>query len=355
MRQIVFAIAALGLLLTAACSGDDNASPTPTPDGSSLKWEQLAKGLSGFSPESGSFDQPTWAPGRFPIGLQPIIAFNGDLWMNASIWSYSSSDGTTWTQHEKTDTGPLLSPRYAFFDNKLWLFGGMKVPPTGYSYVTPSDFSNEIWSSTDGSHWERAGNAEWPGRRSTEVIEFQGKLWLFGGADHVDQHGGSDHYLNDIWKSDDGLHWMQVTDAAAWSPRDDANVVIFNDQLYLLGGQGHPDIWRSANGKDWTQLTPQAGWGEQRFDYGAQAFDGKLWVYGGYIAPGNRDSRNDAWYSPDGVTWTRDAEHEPWSSRGASNSLVWKDKLWIFSGKATGQTPGWRDDIWTLGAPTTPQ
>jgi len=222
------------------------------------------------------------------------------------------------------------------------MFGGMKVSVTGYADVVASDFQNGIWSSVDGSNWEVAGTAAWPARKGTTVVVFQDKLWLFGGSTSVDEHGAPDEFLNDIWTATNGIEW-----AAAWSPREYPRIVAFNDALYLVGGQGHADVWRSVDGKEWSQLTTQAEW-KDRDDFGAIAFDGKLWVYGGCIGGSCKNALNDVWFSSDGKTWTLQAEHAPWSERSPANTIVFQDKLWIFSGKHTGDDPIWQGDIWVM-------
>jgi len=60
--------------------------------------------------------------------------------------SFSSNDGLIWTQHAKTDPGSRLSANYTFFDDKLWMFGGMKVPLTAYADVVASDFHRDLHS-----------------------------------------------------------------------------------------------------------------------------------------------------------------------------------------------------------------
>lgn len=344
---VIALIAAFGL----SCGGsnDPQVTPSSTPDDSG-RWEQVAPETSGAFPASpGSSDQPVWQPnkGMFPQGLAPIIGFNDELWMIAQTSAFSSTDGLDWTEHAKTDPGSLLSTSYAFFDNQLWMLGGMTVPAAGYANVVQSDFQNEIWRSADGSSWDVAGTAAWPPRKGATVIVYQDKLWMFGGSTSVDENGAPDEFLNDIWNSTDGIEWAEVTDAAPWPPREYPRIVLFNDELYLMAGDGHADIWRSADGKEWSQLTTQAEW-QDRSGFGTVTFEDKLWVYGGCVGADCRTVLNDVWYSSDGATWTEETEHAPWSARSAANTIVFQDKLWIFSGKHTGDDPVWQGDIWVM-------
>jgi hypothetical protein len=231
-------------------------------------------GSGGFPASPGSQDQPLWQPGRFPLTLTPRLAFDDELWMTAQTLTYSSPDGLTWTQHDKTDWGERIYQAITYFKGKLWLFGGLD-----YQART---FLNDVWSSSDGITWTKEGTAAWTPRGAQTVVVHHDQLWLFGGANHVAQDRSTDQFLNDVWVSDDGLTWTQVTDAAAWPPRDYPGVIVFNDQLYVVGGQGHTDVWRTSNGKDWTPLVAQAPWGP-RHGAAQVVFDGKLWVLGGFI------------------------------------------------------------------------
>lgn len=339
-RTTVMGIVAACMVLAAACGGDDNASPSPTGEtADNFAWEEVAPpGSGGFMPLPGSNDEPKWEPGKYPMTVKPVIAFNGDLWVVSTTLSFSSPDGLQWTRYDKDETPGYLSSSYTFFKDKLWMYAG--------NHYRTEEFSNEMWSSADGVNWTKEGNAEWPGRDSTTFVTFHRKLWVFGGAVHRNPVSlNTDAFLNDVWSSDDGLHWTQVTASAPWSPRDYPRVVVFKDALYMLGGDGEGDVWTSADGKDWTQLTPEAAWGA-RDAFAGLAFDGKLWVFGGYIGK-STNSQNDVWFSEDGVNWTQQTAHAPWTPRDPV-AIVYKDKIWIYSGKATGSKSSWNGDIWTL-------
>lgn len=340
-------LAFLASLVSVGCSGGHDATNTAASPATCLAagrpafsacWELVAPlGTGGFPPERGSFDSPKWAPGRWPLTLEPVIGFNGDLWMMSQTHAWSSTDGLNWTHYPKTDWGERISQAYAFFNGRLWMFGGLR-----YNDRIPQ---NDIWSSTDGARWTNTGNAAWSPRKAQTIIAFRNKLWLFGGADQVKHDFSTVHALDDVWSSDDGLRWTQATAAAAWSPREGATVVVLKDALYLLGGQGHSDVWRSDDGVNWTQLSPEAEW-KPRYGYGTAVFGDQLWVYGGWEGKPT-DALNDVWYSTDGKTWVRQAEHAPWAPR-SPRTVVYKDKLWIFSGKHTGGKDNWGGDIWTM-------
>ena len=85
--------------------------------------------------------------------------------------------------------------------------------------------------------------------RETAAVEFNGKLWLFGG---YSQKQAS----NRVYSSVDGRHWRREypqQDEQAFPARYRANIVEFNNTLWLIGGYDGDNsvdetLWRSDNG-----------------------------------------------------------------------------------------------------------
>ncbi|MGQ0519885.1 MAG: hypothetical protein ACT4PX_01880 [Actinomycetota bacterium] len=335
------------LMLPVACSRDAGVPPAATsgPQPACAAggcWQQvLPPGNGGFPPAPGSQNRPLWEPGRFPLTLTPHVAFGGELWMVAQQHAYSSPDGLTWTQHDKADWGERIYSAVAYFRGRLWMYGGM-------DYRTGA-FLDDIWSSADGSSWSEVGRAAWSGRGGHALVVHRDRLWLLGGADHAGEDRSPDRFLNDVWVSEDGLEWEQVTGAAPWSPRHGAGAVVLGGALYVVGGEGRADVWRSDDGRDWTRLVAEAGW-KPRSGYARVAFDGKLWVFGGWTGT-STNARNDIWHSSDGASWTRQTDHAPWAPRSPV-AVVFGDRIWIFSGKHTGADDNWGGDLWQMTAGT---
>jgi hypothetical protein len=344
--RLLALLASLAAALALACGGSSAKAPSstsrltclPANDGSSSCWEEVRPlGSGGFPPEAGSNDRPQWQPGRWPLTLQPVIAFDNHLWMLSQTHAWSSEDGLTWTHYTKTDWQERIWQEYVFFNNRLWMFGGLRY--------ADRVLLNDVWSSADGIHWQHVGDADWSPRKEQRIVVFGGKLWLFGGADRVAYDFSTEHALDDVWSSDDGVHWTQRLGAAPWSPREEASVVELNGELYMLGAQGQADVWRSHDGVAWTQLSAEADW-KPRYGYGTAVFGGRLWVFGGWQgAPTN--AFNDIWYSTDGTTWARQTDHAPWAPR-SPRTIVYRGRLWIFSGKHSGARDNWGGDIWTM-------
>jgi hypothetical protein len=68
-------------------------------------------------------------------------------------------------------------------------------------------------------------------------------MWVLGGRDN----GG---LLNDVWSSSDGVAWAQATSAAPWNARASFGALVFNGQLWVMGGYyggWFNDVWSTPN------------------------------------------------------------------------------------------------------------
>ena len=128
--------------------------------------------------------------------------------------------------------------------------------------------------------------------------------------------------------------------------RGNPQVVVFKEKLWLIGGQGSSDIWNSPDGKVWTKVADESPW-QDRYDYGAIAFDNLLWVFAGRER-NPRNAYNDVWFSPDGQHWIRQTNEAPWTRRSGNFSVVFDSKLFLYGGKHTGHPDGFSGDIWTM-------
>jgi len=291
------------------------------------EWQNIAISGKGCFP-------PDCAEGKFPMAILPLVAFDGNLYSigDKSVWI--SADGVNWNSQPKTDWGERHGMQFAFFNNKLWMLGGMK---------SWDDFRNDVWSSPDGKEWKQAvSKAEWSARRGHGVVVFKDKLWILGGALSSGRPNETPtEFLNDVWSSSDGVNWTPVTVNAPWSAKDGHTSLVFDNKIWIIGGKR--DVWSSTDGKNWTPVTDKAEWSE-RTGSGVLVFDGKIWIFGGR-------ELNDVWYSSNGKNWQTAFANAPWSTRSANYSVVFKNKIWLFSGK-TGREDSWAGDIWAMSRKT---
>ena len=280
-------------------------------------------------PGNGSFEE-NWTPGKFPMGIIPLIAFDNKLFMVGKEKTWISEDGIHWTARAKTPWGERYGMSITFFNNKLWAMGGMK---------TWDKFYHDIWVSEDGFLWRLiTSEAEWSERRGHSVVVFNNKMWLLGGSVSTGKpNKPPTQLLSEVWSSQDGIHWSLVTNNAAWSGRE-PRAIAFHEKLVLIGDINSSDVWTSMNGKDWLLLNNKCPWPDRQ-NYGLLSFENNLWIFGGR-------GLNDVWNSPDGKTWAKQSP-APWATRTAEQSIVFQDKIWIYGGK-TGREDSWEGDVWTM-------
>lgn len=270
------------------------------------------------------------------------------------------------------------------FKGKMWLLGGWDPP-----YHEPNYTCSEIYSSTDGILWEYHGEAPWPARHISGWLVHDSAMYLIGG----DPQSGS---LTDVWKSDDGINWIQLHDSipgvypwrnshmvgsvgenilyfggqpaayvsenlnevwrssdgflweqlpdAPWLPRGMVlnSCVSDMDTLWLLGGgrvwdrRCYNDVWKTGDGINWELVNEAAPWAP-RYWHTVGWFDNKMWVLCGVV---NQTNNAEAWYSSDGITWW-ELKYPPYIDRHAAATTVFDNALWLMTGIGT-------NDSWKL-------
>ncbi len=313
-------------------------------------------------------------PNRFtPFPDGPIP---GDSTIWGDVWR-SDDSGANWTEVEPTAGRPRWPARsyheVVVQGTRMVLLGGQNFilepnPACGGSFfcfprfLSRSEFFNDVWASTDGSHWEQlTASAPWEGRAGLSAAVLGDEIYVLGGSVNDDPGivGGppTRQLFNDVWKSADGVNWELLTASAPWAPRAGAAVVVKDGYLYLLGGefafQGNPppyfnDVWRTRDGVDWELVTPSAGW-SPRPGHTCDELDGAIVCFGGYGQSPlpwdvfGRSSPTDAWVSEDGASWV-ELEGAPWNARSEAGIRYDYDTLVAPGGPgATG------DAIFTFG------
>ncbi len=244
------------------------------------------------------------------------------------------------------------------FKGKMWTMGGLdgntKVQGDNKVRYWEAPHFNDIWSTTDGVNWKlEKSNAEWAPRRSMTVVEFNGKLFMFGGWSSITG------YASDIWQSEDGISWIKVVSQAPWPAREGHSAEVFDGKIWLFGGVNYDkretknDVWYSSDGVNWEQATPKRDnlatgqattipW-STRWDQATAVFKGKIFLAGGMDLKGN--TFNDEWVSSDGLNWELVTANAPWPSRQGHSLVVYKDRLWII-GRLNDKETGGPNDVW---------
>lgn len=292
-----------------------------------------------------------------PRDSQGELVFKDQLWIFGGWFDsfhapprdvWSTADGRTWklvTREAPWKHSDL--PMTLTFRDRMWIMGGW------YNGRLPGhSASSEVWSSTDGEHWEQATEkAGWTPRIAAAAAAFRGRMWILGGTENY--YFGDDASLkNDVWSSADGRTWTCATANAPWSPRAYHQAAVLGDKLFVFGGGNYVpkyhavnDVWCTSDGEHWERVTENAAW-SPRLWFTSETYRGRMWVLGGWS---NNPSKNwgDVWHSTDGREWRQLRSNVSWKERHEHSAFVWRDKLWIAGGHAQPLS----SEVWSLDVP----
>lgn len=221
-----------------------------------------------------AFRDRMWLMGGWYNGRLPGHSAGNRVW--------SSQDGVAW-QGSDAPWSPRLAAALVGFKDRMWLLGGTE----NYYFGDGSSLKNDVWSSGDGREWKQeTAQAAWSPRAYHQAAVLGGRIYLFGGGNYTPEY----HAKNDVWSSEDGVHWREETDSAPWSPRLWFSTAVYRGRIWVIGGwSNHPaknwnDVWHSADGKNWQKLETATVW-KERHEHSVFVFDDKLWVAGGHAQP----------------------------------------------------------------------
>ncbi len=324
-------------------SGRQETGEYTTDTGDVFAWEQLSTSTI-WSKRSGHatvmFKDKIW-----------VLGGNGN-----DVWS--SADGKAWKKHDTGKSSDMWDTRYehsaVVFKDKIWVLGNGSF----------SNLNNDVWSSADGEIWTKHDTSKskpmWSARGTMATV-FKKKIWILGGKGQT-----GDSKNDDVWSSADGEIWTKHTiqdstndKTKLWSVIGDGDVVVFNNKMWVLGGdEKYRDygelsngVWSSADGITWERHDTSKSkpmW-SARNDHSAAVFDNKIWIFGG-LQGGSGAYLNDVWSSTDGNTWkqqntiTNDGT-AIWGKRSNFSVVEFKNKIFLLGGW-TGKSAF--SDVWTF-------
>lgn len=259
---------------------------------------------------------------------------------------------------------------------RFWMVGGWNgyQEPDGFSHVDPDlgiyplqNTTNEVWSSPDGVAWRLElphEHTQFERRHVHNTVLWKDALWVIGG----DTHQG--RYNHDVLRSADGVSWTEVLAPGEppWQPRALSIAGVYDGKLWMVGGQDllgdpadyvfHNDVWSTEDGVHWTEVAADAPASDTRWAGcglvdGLVEFRGAMWLVGCAQYRENAVGTtmdNAVWSTTDGVTWTRHPT-PPWAGKSWPNVVVWDDKLWVLFGytygdPANGWPAGNASEVW---------
>ncbi|CAK9031298.1 unnamed protein product [Durusdinium trenchii] len=215
----------------------------------------------------------------------------------------------------------------------------------GYDY---HEHLNDVWSSEDGITWTQVSNdASWTARSGHSMVTFNKNMWILAGENSPI---GKSIYFNDVWASPDGKQWEQLTGNAPWCKRTSAAAATFDSKVFVLGGVSESntylnDVWSSADGREWTELVTAAPW-SPRWGLGAAVLRNQLVIMGGNIDFGPGET-NDVWSTLDGRAWQRGSD-APWAARADFGLVATEDQIYLAGGTSYKKF----NDIWASNGTT---
>ncbi len=280
-----------------------------------------------------------WNAYYFPLNYPPNTKIELRVRDRIDTTLFAETGAFTISEYQWQLVNPALpfTPRdgsgLLTLNDKMWLIGGWDPPFHEDHLYTCS----ELWSTPDGISWDYHGEAPWYGRHISGWLNHDNALWVIGG----DPQSGC---LRDVWKSLDGINWIQILDTIPnFSPlRSNQMTASMGDYIYNFGGQpilyvkeNLSQVWRSEDGAIWEQL-PDAPWDSRGMVINnCVDDDGNLWLLGGGRLY-DRACFSDVWKTSDGINWELINEAAPWQPRYWHNVAWFDHKMWVVTGVAFG-------------------
>lgn len=261
-----------------------------------------------------------------------------------------NSVGTLLTASAKFS--PRAGHTTTVFKDTLWVIGG---------WINGKYNTNDVWNSTNGIDWKPVAlQAIFPPRFGHTTTVFDNKLWAIGGRDNSKRFGDCEY--NDVWYSEDGRQWHLVTASAPFTPRYAHSTVVFDDKLWVIGGNYadlsksdrliyNSDVWYSENGIDWIRAREKAAFGP-RAKHETVIFDESFLLIAGEASRFER--RNDIYKSADCGQWEFIADGSStetlahFSSRSTHTVNAFRNQLWLIGGYYQGENfqDIYFNDVW---------
>ena len=217
------------------------------------------------------------------------------------------------------------------FQSKVWSYGGVN----DYG-ATNGHFG---WNSDNGINWVSLSitpSTLTSFRRGHTVTLFNDVLYLIGGEDAAAAAYG------DIWKSDDGINWTNIYSLAPFGLIPEHETLVYNNKMYVIAGNRsteNTEVWSTVNGTDWTQETANAFIG--RAGQKGVVFNDAMYSIGGEDISGRK--LNEIWTSTNGSSWSQ-ITGIPFPGRLAHTVNAYDSKVWVIAGKDS--STDFNNEIW---------
>lgn len=279
-----------------------------------------------------------------------MVVFNDEVWsiggyndynngLSSDIWK--SENGANWLSVTRNEFPNRINHTLTVYDNKMWVIGG-------FTENTPGNLTtlNDVWFSSDGETWSLATDDLLSGANVGfhSTVVFNNKLYLIKDGYNESAPGCT------VWSSNNGIDWTQETNNA-FSYRDDFDAIVFNDELYVIGGSWESsffnEIWKSTDGINWSQVNTGSSIFSSRAGSESIIYENKLWVFGGRNGTSTITNMG-LWYSNNGSSWSR---YEPLPSEDGIqdfSALTFENAIWVFGGMHQEEGSSLRNRVGTI-------
>jgi hypothetical protein len=232
---------------------------------------------------------------------EPDFHFKSWVGENDSLIDFNDSLlGLTFIRSTEEDCQPILLINCGTYDSSI--IDGTEVSDNITTINNPGFYNFTFGQNTAATSMLSAEKFEV--RTGEATVVFNNQLFLIGGYTTGDVQI-SREYKSDVWMSKDGDEWLEVSEAAQFSPRSGHQLIVRDNKLWLIGGSNganiHNDVWVSENGKDWTEINQNTPF-SMRTHFEAFTLNNELFIAGGYTLHGEK--LNDLWRSTDGINWS---------------------------------------------------
>lgn len=249
-----------------------------------------------------------WDGSSVTMPPHSMVIYGGSAKKNDS---WISSNGVDWYMIGGVDRVSGRASPYAastFIDQKRTC--DTFDPSTGRAYLLAGAFNSHIWTSNNGSHWQRLADGPMPGtERPSCAVDSQGVVYMIGG------YSNDTTPTNSVWYSTtQGNTWIQATASAPFPARGGHDSIAYysaalkKDIVLVTNGDQNDvvwlnDVWASSDrGTSWARLTAVAPFAA-RYDSELKhnPVSGALVLMGGDQEFG--DNLDDLWASLDHINW----------------------------------------------------
>lgn len=290
----------------------------------------------------------------FIISITFLCGCDGSIIRAYKDYHFDSYDGNLIVTKLESDTNWSKRQDFAsvVYNDEIYIIGGFDVTVRGENDC----YCEDVYKSSDGINWTLLNdNVAFKGRRGHRATVFDGYIYVAGGF-YSDEESGNRGYKNDLWRSNDGITWEEVSNQCPWASRKDFGMISTESAIYIFGGfrqakdigpQYLDDVWK-FDGSTWTQLT-NATMPGGRSSFAYELIGNDIYIQGGSFlgatqsSTGRVDTSVENWSSLFKLNTTNDSNN--WEclyktpiefcNRRSDHSLIYyNNKLWLLSGRS---------------------